>query len=135
MATLKILRVEHSETEGNRGIALYNGEFFGHTIECPEKYNSDNVSRIPAGTYIAKKQISSKFGLRWYVKNVPNRTSIILFHKGNTAKSFQGCIGVGDEWHVNIGGQRGVTNTTTMCDTFMSITAQENELTVIIENI
>lgn len=135
---VNIKRFEHSSVEGNRGIVLIDGKFFGFSIECPELFNRVNESRIPAGVYEVIKVDSEDRGHVWLVKNVVNRSGIILFHKGNTKRSFKGCIGLGEnlvEAFPMFDGERGVSNTTAKCKEFEELTKSLNVLTLIIENV
>ena len=50
--------------------------------------------RIPAGVYHCGKYPSKKFGLRYHVRDVPERT-YILIHAGNFVRDTHGCILLG----------------------------------------
>ncbi|MCP4671573.1 MAG: hypothetical protein GY857_09725 [Desulfobacula sp.] len=127
---LQIFRFEHSKTQGNRGIQMLDGEFIGFSIECPDQYNLPFISRILPGRYIAKKQKSTRHGYCWFIQDVPNRTAIILNHKGNSARSFSGCVGLGREPHNDFEGERGVTYTASCCKQFLDMTKHLEELEV-----
>ncbi len=128
---LDIYRLEHSQTEGNRGVQMLNGKFVGFSIELPDKDNQPFKSRIPAGNYIAKKKKSKKFNrICWYIQDVPGRTKIILNHKGNSARDFSGCIGLGSEPYGDFHGERGVTYTSGTCSKFMELTKDVEVLSV-----
>lgn len=127
---LDIYRMEHSKTKGNRGTQLLNGEFVGFSIELPDKNNEPFKSRIPAGNYVAKKKKSKKFGLCWWLQDVPGRTKIILNHKGNSARDFSGCIGLGELPFDDFHGERGVTYTSGTCRKFMELTKDVEVLSV-----
>ena len=67
------------------------------TIEPPQKNNATNISAIPKGIYICKRQISH-FNIRMQkfdVLNVPNRTGIEI-HSGNYNSDTKGCILIGN---------------------------------------
>ncbi len=127
---LEIFRFEHSTTQGNRGTQMLDGKFIGYSIECPNLDNIPFKSRIPEGNYIAKKQKSKNHGLCWFIQDVPGRTEIILNHKGNSARDFQGCIGLGFEPYHDFDGERGVTYTLQSCKTFMNLTKDVEALHV-----
>jgi hypothetical protein len=65
-----------------------------YTIEKPWLDNTPFKSCIPEGDYVCKKYTSKRFPDVWEVKDVPNRTHILL-HKGNYEKDVVGCIAVG----------------------------------------
>lgn len=72
--------------------------FACRTIELPFLGNQKRISCIPEGVYDCERIVSSTKGECFLVKNVPNR-SAILIHKGNYAAGFkvdtEGCILVG----------------------------------------
>jgi hypothetical protein len=68
-----------------------------HTAELPWRDNQRNVSCIPPGRYEVKRRWSLKYKSHWILKNVPNR-SYILIHVGNFMDDTQGCILVGDRY-------------------------------------
>lgn len=72
------------------------------TLELADKQNQRNISRIPSGTYKAVRHYSPKFGECIWIKNVPQRTGILI-HPGNFYTQIQGCILVGDA-HRDING-------------------------------
>jgi hypothetical protein len=92
--------------QGTRG-RLFAGSFDCHTLELPWRDNRRNISCIPAGEYKVKIRISPKYGTIYHVKEVPNR-SYILIHSGNWA----GDTSKGYRTHVNgcilLGKSRGV---------------------------
>jgi hypothetical protein len=61
------------------------------TLELPDNGNQKNVSCIPEGVYNVDRFYSASRGLCFYVKNVPNRTAILI-HSGNYNKDTRGCI-------------------------------------------
>lgn len=64
------------------------------TLELPWKNNQRQISCIPAAIYQCDIVNSPKFGRVYQVKDVPNR-SHILIHAGNWTKDTSGCILVG----------------------------------------
>jgi len=86
---------------GTAGVLVSEG-FSCYTLELPWKDNRPNVSCIPAGLYEVELRESPKFGLTYWVRNVPGR-KYILFHSGNWAGDREkglrshtyGCILVG----------------------------------------
>ena len=78
--------------EGTQGILLYLGQFVCYTIELPWIQNKRNISCVPEGLYTLQKRYSSKFKYHLHLKNVADR-SLILIHPGNDAKKeLEGCI-------------------------------------------
>lgn len=69
----------------------YNEIYDCNCLELPDRDNKVGVSRIPAGVYDVVKRNSPKYGDHFLVKNVKNR-SWILIHSGNTYKQTRGCI-------------------------------------------
>lgn len=64
------------------------------TLELLWKNNQRQISCIPAAIYQCDIVNSPKFGRVYQVKDVPNR-SHILIHAGNWTKDTSGCILVG----------------------------------------
>lgn len=79
--------------EGTLGVVDHAGERF-YTIERPWLDNRPNVSCIPEGTYQMGWRESPRFGETWHVKEVEDRTWILI-HAANYPKDVQGCIGLG----------------------------------------
>lgn len=78
--------------EGTQGILLLNGQFICYTIELPWIQNKRNISCVPEGLYTLQKRYSTKFKYHLYLKNVADR-SLILIHPANDAKKeLEGCI-------------------------------------------
>ncbi len=78
--------------EGTHGSLFLNFRFLCFTIELPWLGNQRSKSCIPEGTYELVARYSKKFGNHLLVKNVPNR-SLILIHPANYAKDeLLGCI-------------------------------------------
>jgi hypothetical protein len=79
--------------EGTLGVLLASvGHFY--TVEKPWEDNTPFKSCIPEGEYPMNWERSPKFGMCWHVKDVPNRTHILI-HAGNTARDVVGCVAVG----------------------------------------
>lgn len=101
MREVTIKRVSTSD-HGTVGFISIDGKFFGYSMERPERGNRRSISCIPAGTYKVEWGRSPKYGRCYHVKNVENR-SHILIHPGNyggdTLKGFRsdtdGCILLG----------------------------------------
>ena len=67
-----------------------------YTLELPWKDNQRRVSCIPQGTYKAVKHRSPKFGNSVWIKDVPNRSEILI-HPANYVRQLLGCIAVGKD--------------------------------------
>jgi len=74
---------------------LIFGGFRCFTLELPWRWNSINISCIPAGTYAVEKYDSPSKGKCLLLSGVPDR-SWIEIHQGNFTREIQGCILVGD---------------------------------------
>ena len=79
--------------KGTLGVIDVAGERF-YTIERPWLDNKPNVSCIPEGKYRMGWRESPRFGETWHVKDVAERTWILI-HAANYPKDVQGCIGLG----------------------------------------
>ena len=67
------------------------------TIERPWRYNKRNESCIPSGVYLCEymaRSASGKYKDVWHVRNVKNRSGILI-HNGNLASHSKGCIILG----------------------------------------
>ena len=73
-----------------------NGKSLWKTLERPWKHNAPNVSCIPEGEYIVKRDHTGKHQF-YAVQNVPNRTFIEM-HTANKPEHLQGCIALGSEF-------------------------------------
>lgn len=71
-------------------------QFTCRTLELSWKDNKKKVSCIPEGTYKVIKHKSPKFGTCFWIKDVPNRSEILI-HPGNFHTQILGCILVGDD--------------------------------------
>ena len=70
------------------------------TLELPWLNNNRRISCIPAGKYKAIKHVSPKFGNCLWIKNVPNRSEILI-HPANYVHHLLGCIALGNK-HIDI---------------------------------
>lgn len=78
-----ILTRRESTDEGTAGVLSFGGEYT-FTMELPWRDNRPQLSCIPKGTYTCVIVRSPKFGKVYEVKNVPNR-SHVLIHSANFA--------------------------------------------------
>ena len=69
--------------EGTFGVLVYPDGWV-YTAELPDRGNRPNLSRIPAGRYVVSVRTSGKYGEVYHVKDVKNRSHILLHH-GNYA--------------------------------------------------
>ena len=94
---LLIIRDAFSD-QSTIGELFINGERFCDTLELPYRDNQRSISCIPTGEYKVRMRYPRESATRDYlhllVKDVKDR-SMVLFHKGNTAKDTRGCILVG----------------------------------------
>ena len=91
---MKVLTLARSYlTDRTVGVLSGKGIDF-KTLERPWLNNHSNISCIPEGVYVVKRDKTGKF--QYYaVKDVPNRFAI-EFHAGNFVEHSQGCILVGE---------------------------------------
>lgn len=124
MKTVYLIRTRTSD-QGTEGI-LTDGIFTCKTLELPWRDNSTSISCIPSDEYEVEIRNSPKFGEVYWVRNVPNR-SYILIHSGNFAgdrsKGYKthvyGCILLGKH-HGYLGEQRAVLNSRITVRSFMN---------------
>jgi hypothetical protein len=110
---------------GTEGLLLTAG-FNCCTLELPWRENQRSISCIPAGEYIVKIRQSPRYGTIYHVKDVPNR-SYILIHAGNWAGDTEkglkthvnGCILLGKK-HGFLLEQRAVLNSRITVREFMN---------------
>ena len=123
MDTVTLFRMKRSD-QGTRGMLVAEG-FSCHTLELPWRENARSISCIPAGEYPVEIRISPKYGKIYWVKDVPDRT-FILIHSGNwagdTSKGYKshvnGCILLGKERGL-LAGQWAVLNSRITVKRFM----------------
>lgn len=80
-----------SNEDGTFGTFNVNGQPICVTLEETWLDNQKRISCIPQGTYECEKYSGTKYKDVWIVKDVPNRTAILL-HWGNTERNTAGCI-------------------------------------------
>lgn len=113
-------RIEIYRQSDNRTQTLGEGQvvnevggvlFQFKTLELPWENNTQRISCIPAGLiYMITKHESPKFGECYWVKNVPNRSEVLI-HPGNYHTQILGCILPGrDHIDINGDGQLDVTS-------------------------
>jgi len=123
MRQVEILRLRRSD-QGTEGI-LVTEEYECKTLELPWRENQRQISCIPPDIYNVEIRLSNKYGRIYWVRNVPNR-SYILIHSGNFAgdksKGFKthvmGCILLGTRSGF-LGGQVAVLNSRIAVRQFM----------------
>lgn len=74
---------------------MSHGGFRCFTLELPSRDNMSNVSCIPAGTYDCEITESPSQGTCLAIKDVPNRTHVLI-HAGNYTRDIRGCCLVGE---------------------------------------
>lgn len=78
--------------EGTNGTLFSSGKYLCQTIELPWRNNQRNISCISEGRYEIQPRFSRKFKHHLILKNVANR-SFILIHPANDAqRDLEGCI-------------------------------------------
>lgn len=89
-AEVVLQRVCENEN-GTFGVMTYKDIPLCVTVEDKWRENQRRVSCIPKGVYKCVKHNGTKYKNVWILKDVPNR-SAILIHAGNTEDSTEGCI-------------------------------------------
>lgn len=91
---VNLTRLRRSD-QGTLGLVLYE-DFKCYSLELPWRDNMRNLSCIPAKNYPVEIRLSPKYGNVYWVKEVQNRTWILI-HSGNWA----GDVKKGYRTHVN----------------------------------
>ena len=101
-------------------------------MELPWIDNKRRISCIPEGQYKAVKHVSPKFGDCLWIKDVPNRSEILV-HKGNYNKDTLGCILLGAKLKdINKDGLKDVTSSENTIRTLLKlIEGQEIDVEII----
>ena len=123
MEHAELFRLRRSD-QGTEGLFV-SGDFHCRTLELPWRENRRQISCIPPAEYKVEIRLSNKYGRIYWVREVPNRT-YILIHSGNYAgdksKGFKthvmGCIILGKKAGF-LGGQVAVLNSRITVRAFM----------------
>ena len=123
MRQVELFRLRRSD-QGTEGM-LVTEDFKCRTLELPWRDNQRQISCIPPAEYKVDMRLSNKYGRVYWVREVPNRT-YILIHSGNYAgdksKGFKshvmGCILLGKKSGY-LGGQVAILNSRIMVRAFM----------------
>lgn len=106
-------RLEEDDKQTLGAMSVYCGTdliFQCKTLELPWVNNEPFVSRIPSGLYEVHKRESDTYGSHWHIRDVPDRT-FILIHHGNFHRDTEGCVCVGrDYYDIDNDGYRDVTS-------------------------
>lgn len=142
MNNVFLVRSRSDDDQGIIGKVMIFGDhpFNCYSLELPWRDNKSSVSCIPDGMYTCTIRKSNKFGVTFHVKDVPDR-SYVLIHSGNYAGDVSkgwkthshGCILLGRK-AVIMNGQKAVTNSRSTLDSFMRIMGEEDFLLHIIKN-
>lgn len=92
-----LIRIDKEDKQTLGVLQLFDGTikvFECKTLELPWLNNAPYVSCIPTGEYEAEKHNSPMHGECFKIKDVANRTQILI-HKGNYNRDTLGCILVG----------------------------------------
>ena len=129
MQTVYLWRMKRSDG-GTEGVLATAG-FNCRTLELPWRDNQPNISCIPAGEYETIIRKSPKFGIVYWLQNVPGR-SYILIHSGNFGgdkeKGYKshiyGCLLTGQKFGI-LAGQRAILNSRITLKRFMNHMSNE----------
>ena len=77
---------------GTNGALYHKQQFLCFSIELPWAINQPNISCIPDGTYELVPFYSLNFGHHLRVRNVPNRTGILIRPANDALSELRGCI-------------------------------------------
>ncbi|WP_310993611.1 DUF5675 family protein [Aequorivita marina] len=77
---------------GTNGALFHKQHFLCFCIELPWRLNQRNVSCIPDGTYEMAVFHSPTFKHHLLLKNVPNRSGILIHPANDALEELRGCI-------------------------------------------
>lgn len=130
--SVKLMRLDTLKTEGTRGVWIVNGLIFGFTLEPADNENQSNISNIPTGQYLCEVVNSSKYGRVYEIKNVTDRSSVLI-HWGNLLKDTLGCVILGSEVGM-LDGKRAILESKDKYNEFMLEMAERPFILTITEN-
>jgi hypothetical protein len=123
MKEVKLCRILDNEY-GTFGVLIYENNPICLTLEDKWVDNETNISCIPQDEYVCKIVDSPHFGHVYEVKDVPDRTHILI-HKGNTHEDTRGCILPGSKFG-ELNGVLGVLDSTAAFNKFMDLMDDED---------
>jgi len=95
---LELIRISDNGIQTTGDLTLWSNDNVllatFNTLELSYKDNQRQISCIPLGKYVVKKNISFRFGRGFRIENVIGRDNILI-HKGNFNKDTKGCILIG----------------------------------------
>lgn len=94
-----VLKRIASLDSGTFGVLMLDGKPWCTTLEDPWNNNIEQISCIPAGSYLCAPHDGPRVKDVWEVTKVPGRTAILI-HSGNTIADTEGCILVGQGFGV-----------------------------------
>ena len=111
-------------TMGTFGQIFVDKKLFGPTLEPPWRENRCNLSCIPAGEYPCRYAHSPRWGMVFFVEQVPGRSHVRI-HQGNLGGDTelklkthtQGCLILGS-YTGSLSGQQAVLNSLTAVKRF-----------------
>ena len=77
---------------GTNGEIFRNDQLICESIELPWQENKKEVSCIPEGRYEIEARFSEQHGAHFCLKDVTNRTLILIHPANNALKELKGCI-------------------------------------------
>lgn len=92
------------------GSVYVDNVFIGFSLELGWKDNQRRISCIPSGEYELLNSLHTKFGRIFRVKDVPNRSGILI-HPANRSSELLGCISIGSQTNLNSNLEPVVLNT------------------------
>lgn len=124
MKELRLIRVaEHNDA--TLGVLLIDNRPMFVTLEDKWRDNQRNVSCIPMGRFLVERHLSPKFGDCFAVKNVPDRSGILI-HGGNTHHDTEGCILLG-LMYGTLGTDAAILSSRAAMASFMSLMGNDSE--------
>ena len=88
-----IFELERTYLKGwTTGIISLNSVVLSYSLELPWKNNQTYISCIPEGLYVIEIRESKKYGKHVWLRNVKNRTWILIHAANNARTELKGCI-------------------------------------------
>lgn len=95
--SVRVMRLLEKRAQCTIGELWVQGQRIGYSLELPWRWNEQDVSAIPPGSYDGELRYDKKDHWRIQLQDVQGRTGVQI-HIGNVPRQTQGCILVGTTW-------------------------------------
>ena len=128
-----ITRIRDTGKQNLGRVAVYHKDELQFQCVCLEPswvLNEPYISCVPEGTYPFVKRTSGKYGAHFHIKDVPNR-SLILMHTLNYFKQSEGCMGVGERFkYLNSDNEVDITNSQITLNKLLELLPNESVIKI-----